>query len=106
MSHHEERDGLVFLTLIAGRKQKEALLTALMNAGMHVINAVYGRGTVNASYLRNTFGLTPEEKKVIITCVSTGTKVDAVLRLLVDQFDFDQPNTGIAYTSHIDKVSH
>ena len=34
--------GIVFLTLIAGRKQKEALLDALFEAGGRLINVVYG----------------------------------------------------------------
>lgn len=104
--NHPEKDSIVFLTVIAGRKQEEALLTALLEAGMRLVSAVYGRGTVTANYLLNTFGLIAEEKKVIITCASTQSKVDAVLALLVNRFHFDQPNTGIAYTSHIDKVSY
>lgn len=104
--NHEEKDGVVFLTLIAGRNQREALLTALLDAGMHLISAVYGRGTVKASYLRSAFGLTLEERKVIITCVSTRVKAEAVMRMLVDRFDFDKPNTGIAFTSRVDRLSH
>ncbi|MDL2317883.1 hypothetical protein LJC74_02150 [Eubacteriales bacterium OttesenSCG-928-A19] len=104
--NHEKKGCLAFLTLIAGRKQEETLVAALLGAGMHVISTTYGRGTVKASFLRNTFGLTPEEKKVIITCVSTQDKADAVLRVLVDRFGFDKPNTGIAYVSRIDRVSH
>lgn len=103
---HEEKHCLVFLTLIAGRKQKEALLAALIDAGMHVINATYGRGTVEASYLRSALGLTPEERKVVITSVSSREKVDAVLDMLVEQFHFNEPNTGIAYTTRIDKVAY
>lgn len=104
--NHEHKDCLRFLTLIAGRKLEEALIAALLEAGMHVINVTYGRGTVKASILRNAFGLMPEERKVVISCISTQPKVDAVLRMLVERFHFDQPNTGIAYTSRVDRVSH
>lgn len=104
--NHDEKDRLASLTLIAGRNQKEALLAALLEAGMHLTCIMYGRGTVKASVLRSAFGLTSEEKKVIITCLSTHAKVDAVLRMLVERFGFNRPNTGIAYTSHVDKVSH
>ena len=101
---NDENKKIVFMTLIAGRKQKDAILSALSNSGIHLINTIYGKGTVNASYLKNILGLVSEENKVVITCVSTYTKVEAVLNLLVEKFDFDKPNTGIAFTVPIDKV--
>jgi len=101
-----ETDQVVLMIIIAGRKQKNALLTSLLASGIHLIDTVYGKGTVCAGYLRNTFGLVPEEKKVVITCASTYAKADLVLKLLVEQFHFDKPNTGIAFTVPIDRVSY
>jgi len=103
---HDETDKIVFLTIIAGRKQKDALLTALLGAGIHLINTLYGKGTVKASYLQNTFGLTPEEKKVVITCVTTHVKSEAVMKLLAGQFNFNDPNTGVAFTIPIGRVAY
>jgi len=96
---------LVFLTVIAGRKQKDALLAALVNAGMQLVHTKYGKGTVKAGYLQCTLGLVPEEKKVLITCVSTRAKAHAALQMLVDRFHFDKPNTGIAFTLPMEKLS-
>lgn len=104
--NHDEKSRKVLLTLIAGRNQREVLLAALAEAGMHLVSTMYGRGTIKASVLRDAFGLSTEEKKIIITCVSTEAKVNAALRMLADRFDFDKPNTGIAFTSQIDRVSH
>lgn len=104
--NHEMKDCLVFLVVIMGRNQKKALLSALREAGMHLINIVYGSGTVKANYLQSTFGLIPEEKKVVVTCIATCDQADGVLNMLVEKFHFSQPNTGIAYTTPVDKISY
>ena len=96
---------ILFLTLIAGRKQKDALLTALSQSGTRLISALYGKGSVKSSYLKNVFGLIPEENKVVITCVLTQVKADAVMKILIEKFRFDKPNTGIAFTIPIDSLS-
>lgn len=103
---HEDKGCLVFLVVIAGRNQKEALLSALFESGMHLMSTIYGRGTVKASYLMNAFGLTPEERKIMITCVATRDVADIALNMLVEKFKFNEPNTGIAYTTQIEKVSY
>lgn len=95
-----------FLTLIAGRKQKDALLDVLSEAGGRLINIVYGKGSAKLSYLRDMFGLVPEENKVVITCLLSSEKSDAVLDMLVTKLDFDKPNTGIAFTIPVEKLSY
>ncbi len=97
--------GVVFLTVIAGRKQKIALLDALAEMGGRLVNVVYGRGTVDASYLKCILGMVPEEEKVVITCLLPGEKTDAVMEMLVNKFRFDKPNTGIAFTLAVEKLS-
>lgn len=94
-----------FLTLIAGRKQKAAMVSALSAAGGRLIKIVYAKGSVKSSYLRDMFGLVPEEHKVLITCLLPCDKVDAVLAMLEEKFRFDQPNTGIAFTIPVEKLS-
>ncbi len=97
--------GVVFLTIIAGRKQKEPLLTALIEAGGRLVNVIYGKGSVKSGYLQDMLGLVPEENKVIITCLAAAEKTDSVFEMLVNKFHFDKPNTGIAFTTHVDKLS-
>ncbi len=98
-------NGLFYLTLIAGRKQKDALLDALTQTGGRLVKVVYGRGSVNASYLECMFGIVPEEDKVLITCLLPGEKADAVFEMLIQKFHFDKPNTGIAFTIPVEKIS-
>ena len=94
-----------FLTLIAGRNQKEVLLTALANHGARLINTLYGKGSVKAGFLRDMLGLVPEENKVLITCLISDEKSAAIFKMLTEDFHFDKPNTGIAFTIPIDKLS-
>lgn len=94
-----------FLTLIAGRKHKDVLLDELFKAGGRLINIVYGRGSVKSSYIKDVLGLVPEENKVVITCLLPGEKSDAVLNMLVSKFNFNKPNTGIAFIIPVEKLS-
>lgn len=96
---------IVFFTLIAGRKQKDALLNALSASGLKLINTMYGKGTVQANYLQNVLGLVPEENKIIITGLMKLENADRVFDLLVRKFEFNKPNTGIAFTIPIEKLS-
>jgi len=96
---------LVFLTVISGRKLKSSLTEALWKAGGHLINTVYGKSSAHADYLRDMFGLVPEENKSIITCLLPEKETDTVLDMLISQFHFDRPNTGIAFTISIGNIS-
>lgn len=93
-----------FLTIIASRKMKDALLTAMHDADIHLVCTSYGTGTVSAHYLKHAFGLAPEKNKAVILCVSTNVKINAFLKVLTKQFDFGKPNTGIAFTSPVERV--
>ena len=102
MNHDEH---LVLLTIIAGRKQTDALLTALPESGAHLINTTYARGSVGVRPLSCALGFVPEKDKAIITCVLTREKSDAVFCLLADRFHFGKSNTGISFTIPIDQLS-
>ncbi|NLL78033.1 MAG: hypothetical protein GX235_12460 [Clostridiales bacterium] len=87
-----------FFTIIAGRKLKDSLIESLSEEGGRLITVMYGKGSVKSDYLRDMFGLVPEENKVVITCLLPLQKTDAVSDMLVKKFHFDKPNTGIAFT--------
>ena len=95
IQHHNHK--IYFLVIIAGRKQKNELLTMLTEAGTPIINTLYGRGTVKTGYLMNLLGIVSEENKVVITSIMTDVKTDTVMNMLVEKFGFNEPNTGIAF---------
>ena len=94
-----------FFTVIAGRKLKESLMTEISENGGRLLNVIYGQGSVKASYLMDVFGFTPEENKVIITCLIPKKKSDEMLKMMTEKFNFDKPNTGIAFTTPVGKLS-
>jgi hypothetical protein len=51
------------------------------------------------------FGFVPQENKVIIICLLSHDKADVVIDRLEKKFDFNKPNTGIAFTVDIDGLS-
>ncbi len=93
------------LTLIAGRKHKDALLDALSGSGGRLLRIVYGKGSTKINYIKNMLGFVPEENKVLITCLLPSDKTDAVLNMLIEKFHFDRPNTGIAFTVPVERLS-
>ena len=97
--------GIRQMVLIAGRKQKDKLVKALCENGGHFFNICYGRGSVKARFLMDAFGLVPEENKVLITFLLSEQKVSTIFDLLINDFQFDKPNTGIAYTIPVEKLS-
>ncbi|WP_099203989.1 DUF1538 domain-containing protein [Scatolibacter rhodanostii] len=100
-----ECNGVDFWVIIASRKQKDTLLCSLLEMGAHLTNTIYGRGTVEASYLQNVLGLVPDEHKMMVMCILPDSKTDEITKMLSKKFHFDQPNTGIAFTIPIDQLS-
>ena len=94
-----------FFTIIAGRNLKEDLCVAVSKQGGRLQNIMYGHGTVTASYVMDAFGFVPEEHKVIITCLLPPKRAVELMRVLVEEFDFNKPNTGIAFSVSLDKMS-
>ena len=98
--------GISFLILISGRNHKDKLLSHLSYHGSHIINTMYGKGTGSRGYAMNMFGFVIEDAKVVITCLIADDRLQGVLDMLIDKFKFDNPNTGIAFTIPVDKLSY
>jgi hypothetical protein len=94
-----------FLVVIAGRKLRKNLLAEITQSGGRLLNIIYGKGSVKSSYLIDAFGLVPEENKVVITCLLPMKKSDKMIKMLTEKFNFDKPNTGIAFTIPVDELS-
>ena len=102
----KSESSIEFFTIIAGRKIKEDLLGAVIEAGGRIINTIYGRGSVKASLLMDVLGLVPEEDKVILTFLISHEKSEALFQTLVEEFNFNKPNTGIAFTIPVEGLSY
>lgn len=97
---------IVYLIIIVGRKKAKPLLASVTEYGGRGMHTLYGKGSVNASYLQQALGLVPEDNKMVITCLLPKEKSDAMLKMLINKYDFNKPNTGIAFTIPIEVLSH
>ena len=99
------QNGLDFFTIIADRSSKKELLSMISVCGARGICTIYGHGSVNTSVFIEAFGFAPEKHKVIIQFLVPRPMTDTILNHLVSQFDFDKPNTGIAFTVRVEGLS-
>lgn len=97
-------DKIVFLVIIIGREKKEDVINALSVLGVRFMNTMYCKGTFKSVALQSALGLVPEKNKVMITTASTYSKASAILDMLNKKFNFDKPDTGIAFTMPINRV--
>ncbi len=86
------------LYVIAKPKLKEKLSKLLIDNGAHSINTIYGHGSVSKSILAQVFGIDAEQKKVIISCLMKTDNAKNIIDILYDEFNFNKPNTGVAFT--------
>lgn len=101
-----KKKSIVFLVVISGRKQKDALLTFLTDLDANVVHTIYGKGSVKPnSFLIEVLGFVPDENKVIITCLLSHDDADLVIDRLEKKFDFNKANTGIAFTIDVESLS-
>lgn len=97
---------LRYLTIVIGRKRKDQLLAALVNEGAQLITSSYGMGTADPHYILEALGLVVEAKKTVITCLIKTSQQEQIFQLLANDFHFDRPNTGVAYTTAVGEVSY
>ncbi len=94
-----------YLTIITARNYKDNVLKLLLSSGCHLIDVVYAKGSVRSGYFKDMLGLVAEEKKVLITCILKSDLTLQLMEQLVTKFNFDQPNTGIAFVIPVEKLS-
>ena len=99
------RGELYYMTVIAERNIKEELIRSLSETGLKLIGTTYGHGIARVNELMHAFGFVVENRKVIITGLVKGNQRDDLFRMLQKDFGFDKPNTGIAYTIEVEKLS-
>ena len=105
MINEAVKGSVSFLMIIAERKQREKLIASLYEEGAHCLHISYGKGSVESSYIMDVLGLVHEENKAIITCIFKNDRLDSVFEMLNEKYDFNKPNTGIAYTIPVETVA-
>lgn len=101
-----EHSEIVYLFVIANRKEKENLIKALMEADAKFFNMIYASGSIKSNEIFKALGLVVEQNKVIITCFMKKHKAPSAIEMLNTKFKFDEPNTGIAFTVPVEEIKH
>lgn len=97
---------IVFFVLIVDRKKKEEFLKVVQDSGGRIINTLYGKGSASASTFMDIFGFYPEEHKIVITSVMLRETADLLFTTLIEEFYFERPNTGFAFTIPVEGLSY
>jgi hypothetical protein len=72
-------------------------VNSLAEAGCTLFDVVYGKGFVKSNDFLAAFGFVNEAEKIVITTLTHRANVDNIFEMLNTEFDFDKPNTGIAF---------
>lgn len=100
-----------FLILITDRKCRGVIgvigviIEELSKSGGKFINIIYGKGASKANDLLDIIKLNGDENKVVATCFVPKDKIDGIFDMLIKNFNFDKPNTGIAFTIPVEELS-
>jgi hypothetical protein len=98
---------IVLLTVIIDRKQKDALIALLSEAGGQLINTIYGKSLAKAGYLKEALGLVPENSRAVVVCLLPSEEAGPMLEKLQEKFalDKDQAGAGAAFTLSVERLS-
>ena len=96
---------LEYFFIISARKKKDELVSLLLQNGARAVKTMYGKGSVKSNAFKDVFGFVPEENKIIITSILPSEKAAVLIEILDNEYNFDKPNTGIAYTVPIEGLS-
>ena len=97
MENNEEKT-LQYFTIIGGQKNKDKYINLLLENNAKLIDTMYGKSSVNKSFIAKAFGFDTEEKKILVTCLVPTVKARELIEILKTKYNFGKPNTGIAFT--------
>jgi len=97
---------IVYLMVIAPREQKDKLISELHSNNAIYLNVMFGHGSLDGSKIATLFSFATEPRKVVITAFVRTSQVSDIFNLLEEKFQFNQANTGFAFTIPIERISH
>ncbi len=95
---------LQYFVIIGKPKIKQKLHLLLKEHDAHLLDSIYGHGSVSSNILAQAFGLDSEQKRVIISCLVPSEKIDHLIKILHEKYQFSKPNTGVAFSIPIEGI--
>lgn len=96
---------LQYLIIISDQKKKNKFLKLLGNHGARAINVVYGHGSMSPNAIAAAFGFESEHSKVVISCLVKNDNAKDLIDILYNEYNFNKPNTGIAFTIPVEGLA-
>ena len=103
--HDIQIHGLQYFVIIAEQKKKKAFLTLLDEYDARGVETMYAHGSMSPSAVAAAFGFESEQGKVIIACLLKNEKAKALMDVLYHDYDFNKPNTGIAFSISVEGMA-
>lgn len=91
-------NSIQYLVIIAEKKKKDEFLSVLYEHGAHSIETSYGHSSVSSSAISSAFGFDVEQSKVVISCLIKRNIAKELIDMLYNKYNFNKPNTGIAFS--------
>lgn len=88
---------LQYFVVICNPKKQDIFTALLKEHGARGVSAVYGHGSAAVGSLARAFGFESVQEKILITCLVPSDNAAELIEILYREYNFDQPNTGIAY---------
>ncbi len=98
-------NGLQYFVIIAEQNKKKKFLALLDAYDARGIEVVYAHGSMSPSAIAAAFGFESVHKKVMLTCILKDEKAKALIELLYQKYNFDKPNTGIAFSIAVEGMA-
>ncbi|MBQ9132716.1 MAG: hypothetical protein IJX62_09665 [Clostridia bacterium] len=92
-----QNHSLQCVIIIAEQKKKNKFLSLLGDYGARGIETVYGHGSMSPSAIAAAFGFEAEQGKVLISCLLKTESAKELINTLYHDYQFNKPNTGIAF---------
>ena len=98
-------NGLQYFVIIAEQKMKKRFMTLLDEYDARGIEVVYAHGSMSPSAVAAAFGFESVQNKVMISCLLKDEKAKELMRVLYDKYNFNKPNTGIAFSVSVEGMA-
>lgn len=98
-------NGLQYFVIIAEQKTKKSFMTLLDEYDARGIEVVYAHGSMSPSAVAAAFGFESVQNKVMISCLLKDEKAKELMRVLYDKYNFNKPNTGIAFSVSVEGMA-
>lgn len=93
---------LQYFVIITKPKIKDKCIKTLTENGGKGVTSIYANGSVKSNILSQTFGLDSDTKRLLIYSVITTENAQRLIDVFTNEFNFNKPNTGIAFTIPIE----